>query len=252
VPIGVTLLQLRRELRAEAGMSLNPAQGVQAQEALDITLDRQQRELWDAYQWPHLRFYSDFSLIKGQYLYDYPDDMPFEQVSRIHVAMGNNNAWKTLAYGIRAVDIPPSGIPRGTPSCWQHRVTVTNGVTQPEGQIALLPIPDGALESGEPGFGIIGTMRLEGQAPCTSLVDDDSKCIIDSKAIVLFSAAEVMATQKNEAAALKLTKAQNYLRRLLQNQGADKRASYNMGGNHRVDHLARRPYAAVAGIDYIP
>ena len=58
---------------------------------------------------------------------------------------------------------------------------------------------------------------------------------------------------KSESAALKLTKAQNYLRKLLINTGSDKRASYNMGGTHkRVDHLAVRPYAGVAGIDYIP
>ena len=76
-------------------------------------------------------------------------------------------------------------------------------------------------------------IRFEGQAPLSRLVADTDKCVIDSKAIVLFAAAEMMATQKNEAASMKLTKAQNYLRRLLADQGADKRANYNMGGNQR-------------------
>ena len=49
MPLGVTLLDLRRELRAETGTSLNPAQGMQAQATMDIMLARQQRELWDAY-----------------------------------------------------------------------------------------------------------------------------------------------------------------------------------------------------------
>ena len=49
MPLGVTLLELRRELRAETGTSMNPAQGTQAQSSLDIILARQQRELWDAY-----------------------------------------------------------------------------------------------------------------------------------------------------------------------------------------------------------
>ena len=83
------------------------------------------------------------------------------------------------------------------------------------------------------------------------MADTDS-CVIDSEAIVLFAAAEVLAMQKNEAAPMKLTKAQNYLRRLLADQGADKRANYNMGGNQRggIDpDYGRRmtPY-----IDYIP
>jgi len=116
-------------------------------------------------------------------------------------------------------------------------------MTNPTGMMfTLLPVPNGTM-----------TIRLDGQAPCTSLTDSTSVCVIDSKAIVLFAAAEMLATMKSESAALKLTKAQNYLRKLLINNGADKRADYNMGGTHRrVDHLAVRPYANVPGIGYIP
>ena len=77
-------------------------------------------------------------------------------------------------------------------------------------------------------------------------------CIIDSKAIVLFTAAEVLATQKSEAAPMKLTKAQNYLRRLLADQGADKRANYNMGGNQRGGIDPDRSRRLTPYIDYIP
>jgi hypothetical protein len=243
MPIGVTLVDLRRDLRAETGQSLNPAQGVQSQSTQDILLDRQQRELWDAYQWPHLRYFVDVPLLAGQETYAYPEVMPFDQVSRIFIAMGTNTSWSDpLAYGIRAFDIPVGGSSQGTPKRWANKVQITaGGITDPAGLIQLLPIPSSN-----------GTMRLEGQAPCTNLVSDTDRCILDSKAIVLFAAAEILATQKGESASLKLTKAQNYLRRLLQNQGADKRANYNMGGNHRVDHLGKRPYASVPGIDYIP
>ena len=34
MPLGVTLLELRRELRAETGTSLNPNQGTQAQDTM--------------------------------------------------------------------------------------------------------------------------------------------------------------------------------------------------------------------------
>ena len=43
MPLGVPLTQLRIDLRAETGQSLNPAQGVQAQTTQDNQLDRQQR-----------------------------------------------------------------------------------------------------------------------------------------------------------------------------------------------------------------
>lgn len=249
MPIGIPLTTLRRELRAETGQSLNPAQGVQSQATQDIILDRQQRELWDAYEWPHLRFWIDVPLNAGQDTYAYPVAMPFDQISRIFVAQYAETAWKTLSYGIRAYDIPPSGVsPQGNPRQWGNKVSVSGaGVLDPTGSmIQLLPAPN---VSG-------GLMRLEGQAPCTNLVADSDKCIIDSKAIILFAAAEILANGKSEGAPFKLTKAQQYLRRLLQNSGTDKRASYTMGssGNtRRVDHLGVRPYSnARSGIDYIP
>lgn len=242
MPIGVTLDRMRVELRAETGQSIAyTLHGVESQKTQDLILDRQQRELWDAYHWTHLEIYRDIALASGQADYDYPLDMPFDQISRINVATGPGAQWCTLLYGIKATDIPVGGPTRGTPRQWANKVTVAGGVTDPTGQITLLPVPN-----------IEGmTMRLDGQAPCTELKADGSKCIIDSKAIVLFAAAEIMAVQKSEAAALKLTKAQNYLRKLLINSGADKRGNYNMGGTRGPDHLAVRPYANVPGIGYI-
>jgi hypothetical protein len=243
MPIGVTMDVLKKELRAETGQSINyTLHGTQSQFTQDIILDRQQRELWDAYAWPHLHIHKDIALAVGQADYDYPIALPFDQISRIYIAQGGGD-WQGLSYGIRATDIPVGGPTRGTPRQWGNKVTVSDaGVTNPTGQITLLPIPD-----------MVMTMRVAGMAPCTDLNNDAAKCVIDSKAIVLFAAAEILATQKSEAAALKLTKAQNYLRKLLINSGADKRASYNMGGpGRRVDHLALRPYAQVAGIHYIP
>lgn len=249
MPVGVTLDVLRKELRAETGQALNYLlHGTQSQETQDILLDRQQRELWDAYQWPHLRYWVDVEVYAGQQDYSYPSDMPFDQIHRIYIAPAKVEAggtgwgaWQGLTYGIRATDIPAQGAPSGTPSRWANRVAVQSGMTNARGEIRLLPVPSHNM-----------IMRLDGQAPCNDLSTDYAECVIDSKAIVLFAAAEILAVQKSESAALKLTKAQNYLRKLLVNQGADKRTSYNMGGNHRIDHLAVRPYAGVPGIGYIP
>jgi len=243
MPVGVTLLNLRRDLRAETGQSLSPAQGVQSQETQDIQLDRQQRELWEQFEWPHLRYWVDVPALKNQSIYSYPNSMPFDQINRIYFAASGNDNWKALQYGLRAFDLSPTTAQVGSPARWGNKVSVdTDGKTNPIGQVELLPVPSSD-----------GILRFEGQAPCNPLVADDDTCVIDSKAIVLFAAAEILATQKAEAAALKLQKANQYLRRLLANQGADKRISYNMGGRYGGDYTARNTARGpVPGIDYVP
>ena len=262
MPLGVTLLELRRELRAETGTSMNPAQGTQAQGSLDIVLARQQRELWDAYNWQHLKFWVDVRLENRQAVYSYPPEMAFDQITRMYVSTvtysdpGDANSitaathWKPLEYGAKAYATTLGPAQLGVPTRWRNvaTVTVTSGrvVTNPVGQFELLPTPPDFTNN--PNNGLM--LRLEGQAPLSPLVDDTDTCILDSKAIVLFAAAEVMATQKSEAASMKLTKAQNYLRRLLADQGADKRANYNMGGNHRGGTDPDRGRRVVSYTDY--
>lgn len=236
MPVGVKLIDLRRELRAETGQTLNPAQGVAAQQTQDIQLDRQQRELWQGYEWPHLRYWEDIAASAGQSIYNYPTSMPFDQVNRIYYAEPNSTLWRDLQYGLRAYDFSLSTPQRGTPCRWGNKVAVVAGKTNPNGQVQLLPVP-----------GQSGTLRFEGQAPVNPLVNDDDVCVIDSKAIVLFAAVEILATNKAEAAQLKLQKAQRYMQNLMRQQGADKRRAYNMAG---AGHLA--PSYARAGIDYIP
>jgi hypothetical protein len=238
MPLGVTMIDLRRLLRAETGQSVNPAQGVQAQAAQDAQLDRQQRELWDAYDWPHLRFWFDKSVGAGQSQFSYPAEMGFDQINRVYWSASGDSNWKVLGYGIRAFDSHPSAPTSGTPKRWSNAVEVSlSGITDPMGALMLHPIPDHD-----------GLLRFEGQAPLNPLVSDTDKCVIDSTAIILFAAAEILATQKAEVAQLKLQKAQNYLRKLLSNNGAEKRGNYNMGGSMRSS-VQSRP---VAYIDYIP
>jgi hypothetical protein len=242
MPYGVTLSALRREFRAEAGISLNPQQGVAAQAGLDLVLARQQRELWDAYEWQQLHLVVNLPLAAGQMVYNYPPQMAFDQIDTVWRATGPSATWVPLTYGIPASAIPPSGVPpRGTPTNWANWATVSpTGVTVPVGQLAIMPAPSTDM------FG-----RLEGSAPLNPLVADTDTTTLDSTLIALFCAAEYLATQKNEGAQVKLTKAQNYLRRLLSNGEAIKARVSNMGGNKRygVDPDRRRmiPY-----MDYIP
>jgi hypothetical protein len=246
MPIGVTLLDLRRDLRAETGQSLNPSQGVQSQDMQDNQLDRQQRELWDAYDWPHLRYYVDMPIESGEDLVEYPPTMPFEQISRIYWLGDGDTHAHQLTYGLRIDDFNPvvttSPGGQGRPTRWGNRVSVTDGITDPTGMMFMVPTPISS-----------GSLRFVGQAPCPPLLAATDRCILDSKAIVLFAAAEMLATAKAEVAQLKLGKAQNVLRRLLSNNGAEKRHNRNMGGIYRSfgGPVADRRYA-VPYLDYIP
>jgi hypothetical protein len=246
MPLGVQLLDLRRQLRAETGTSLNPAQGVQAQASMDLVLARQQRELWDAYTWQHLQIWLDMPLEQGQALYDYPGAMAFDQIKRIYVAPTQSSQWQEMLYGIKPWMIPPSGVQQGTPVRWRNVVgmdfTGATPITKPAGQFELIPSP--ATDD--------MVIRFDGQAPLNPLIADTDTCILDSEAIILFAAAEMLAVQKSEGAPMKLTKAQNYLRRLLQDQGADKRGNYNMGGNHIYGTDPDRGRRRIPYIDYIP
>lgn len=247
MPLGVSLLDLRREVRAETGTSLNPAQGTQAQATIDILLARQQRELWDAYNWQHLKLWTDVPLAINQAVYSYPESMAFDQIQRIYISTGEGGEWYPLVYGIHAYMMQRLATPQaGVPKRWRNVATVDTSsgtpITNPVGQFELLPMP------GADGM----VLRFEGQAPLNPLIADTDTCIIDSKAIVLFAAAEMLASQKSEAAPMKLTKAQNYLRRLLQDQGADKRTNYNMGGVYRGGTDPDKGRRQVPYIDYIP
>jgi len=264
MPLGVQLIELRRELRAETGTSLNPLQGAQAQASFDIIIARQQRELWDAYNWQHLKIWVDMPLSGLQAVYSYPKAMAFDQIVQMYVATVNHDdttdplkitsssKWKPLAYGARAYMTGLGPASTGTPIRWRNVATVnTDGptpITNPVGQFELLPTPPDTT----PNPKVTLMLRVEGMAPLSPLVADTDTCILDSKAIVLFAAAEMMATQKSEAAPMKLTKAQNYLRRILADQGADKRQNYNMGGNHRGGIDPDKARRAVPYLDYIP
>jgi hypothetical protein len=245
MPLRVQLIDLRRELRAETGTSLNPAQGAQAQSTLDIIIARQQRELWDAYNWQHLKSWVDMPLSEGQARYSYPPEMGFDQIAEMMVATGEGAQWSPLSYGVAAHMVRLGPAQMGTPLRWRNVATVdTSGpdpVTDPVGQMELYPTPSAAM-----------TLRIAGQLPLSPLIADTDTCIIDSKAIVLFAAAEMLATQKSEAAPMKLQKAQNYLRKLLADQGADKRTNYNMGGVYRGGNDPDKSRRLIPFIDYIP
>jgi hypothetical protein len=115
--------------------------------------------------------------------------------------------------------------------------------TQPAAQFEVWPTP-GPTQS--------FSLRIEGNAPLNTLVEDTDICVIDATLIVLFAASEILAMQKSESASLKLQKANQYRRMLIARLGAQQRnmKSLSKEGGHigpLADGRRLTPY-----LDFIP
>ena len=241
MPLGVALSELRYELRAEIYASLLPAHGLSSVDMQNVILARTQRGLWNEYEWPHLQYRIDFDVPANTQYLTYDPTMPFENVLGLWRNYDPNSyqPWLPLKYGFE--DWINETLHSFPPVRWRSVVTVdaTSGLTQFAGQAQLWPIPTMDTH-----------MRWKGQAPLNPLLVDTDSCMIDSTAIVLTAAAELLGAQKAETAALKGNAAQAYIRRLLGRQGANKRDISAMGqGKWAQPTYAQRntPY-----IDYIP
>jgi hypothetical protein len=241
MPLGVALSELRYELRAEIYSSLLPAHGLSAVDMQNVILERAQRELWNQYEWPHLDYRVDVLVPPNTQMLLYDPTMPFQNVLGLwfNYEPGAQQPWKRLRYGFE--DWINESLQSFPPVRWRNVVTVnpTNGLTQFDGQAQIWPVPTQTSH-----------MRWKGQAPLNPLKVDSDTCMIDSTAIVLTAAAELLGAQKSETAALKGQKAQTYIRRLLGRSGANKRDISAMGQGQRAqptNFSGATPY-----IDYIP
>jgi hypothetical protein len=241
MPLGVALSDLRYELRAEIYASLLPAHGLSSVDMQNTILERTQRELWQQYAWPHLMYRVDFDLPANTQFFSYDPTMPFENVLSLWRNDNPSNAqpWVQLRYGFE--DWINETLTSFPPVRWRNTVTVdqTSGLTNYAGQAQIWPIPS-----------VLTHLRWNGQAPLNPLKVDTDKVMIDSTAIVLTAAAELLGAQKSETAALKGQKAQAYIRRLIGRMGANKRDVYALGqGRNMQPTYAQNstPY-----LDYIP
>jgi hypothetical protein len=228
MPTGVQLSQMISDLRSELGHSVNVAHGVNTKDNMAYVLRRTQEVLYEEHDWPFLLVDRTITAYAGQYLYNYPADMPFEVI---------NGAWwkegsylTEMDYGITIEDFnlyDTSEDQRSNPvQKWRHRPD--------EGQFEVWPVPS-----------LAGEIRFRGSAPLSALIDDADPCTLDSNLIVLHTAAELLARQKSEDAPLKASLAGKHLVKLLSNQGAQKRRPWVIGGGGGA--ARGRP-----GIDYIP
>jgi hypothetical protein len=203
-----------KNLRAECGHSLSTAQGVNQEDTLKYLLARTQEELWTAFVWPDLIIRVDVTLAPGQYLYPFPANMTYDMVRSTWAATADSANWTELDYGIDEDQIEPGGdnTHRADPvQCWS-----VDGASN----FRVWPTPD---QNG-------GWIRFKGMRQLAPFQANSDLSTLDATAIVLFTAADLLARAKAEDAAIKQQKAQRHLTKLLANKISAKSKVTVLGG----------------------
>lgn len=231
----MTLAEMLDGLRVEARISQNVAHGANLNDPHRYLLNRVQSDLYLNYDWPGLKATWPVNLDAGQRYVAYPENIEFEGIERL-VSDRGGNQWKPMEYGIgpEQYNITNSdNDERNFPVCrWQDYTPPTGENNNNMFEVWPLPSQDTQL-------------LVQGKRACKLLVNSTDKSTLDGYVVVLHAAAELLAANKAEDAALKLQKAQERMRVLKMRQTGPDNRKLSMSGGGSRDHL--RP-----GIDYIP
>jgi len=225
---GRTLSKLLNDLRAECGLSLNPAHNAGQRDVQVHQLQRMQEWLYEDFAWPHLRVERAIELQVGQRRYSLPPDLNLERIEQIQYRA--NGVWCRLAAGIDPAQFAVFDSDAGQTSWPVQRWRIWE-----DDQIELWPVPDRAFDPAtlEGALKVVGTRKLK------PLVDDNDTADLDDRLLVLYVSAEVLAAAGSKTAALKLQQAQ----RLYDTFRADltPRRVIRMFGEARPDKGLRGP-----------
>lgn len=199
----VTLGELIDDVRAEAGHSLQANLGASMREVLIKVLQRQQRRLWEDYDWTFLRVQRDVPVQAGQRYYSFPSDLNLERIEKVEFKW--DDRWHKLEYGVGPAQYDQFDSDRDVRSWpvyrWQEHE---------DNQVELWPIPS-LNGTASP---LAGAVRFTGIRKLRTLVADGDRADLDDTLLVLFSAAEILAREKASDASVKMTMAENHYRRL--------------------------------------
>ena len=200
---GTQLSVLLEDLRAEAGHAIQPSLGAGTRDVLRKILQRQQKRLWEDFNWPHLRIKRDVVVAAGQRYYDIPDDLSHEKIERIEFKWGDR--WQVLGHGITFDHLNQYDSDRDIRS-----YPVYNFEEHENDQVEVWPIPsqNGSASTTD------GVLRFTGIKNLSPFVADADKCDLDDQMIVLYSASELLARQNANDAQAKLAQATQHYNRL--------------------------------------
>jgi hypothetical protein len=230
---GTQLGELITKLRIAARYDPNPALSQNMAPLFMETLQDVQERLYDQFDWPFLKIQADKVLQAGERYYDVPDNMNLERVNTVDVQV--SSIWEPVERGITlghySAFNSDAGVRSDPVERWDVRDT-GNGE-----QIEVWPIPasTGSL------------LRFCGIRKLKPLVNASDVADLDDQLIVLFSAAELLASKgADDQAKMKLQQADNRLT-LLQGRVTKRRNNrFVLGGcSDGEDRRGRPPRIAV-------
>jgi hypothetical protein len=199
----VTLGELIDDVRAEAGHSLQANLGAAMREVLVKIIQRQQRRLWEDYDWTFLRVDRDVAVQAGQRYYNIPTDLSLERIERVEFKYGDR--WIVMRHGIGREQLDQHDSDKGI-----RAFPVERWAEYENDQVEFWPIPsqNGSLANSS------DVVRFTGIRKLRPLVAESDRADLDDTLLVLYSAAEVLAREKSADAGLKLQMAEKHYARI--------------------------------------
>lgn len=196
---GIALSVLIEMFRAEVGQSTTLSVGTDSLPHVKQLLRRTQNTLYHnpANDWAFLRVFPTKALVAGSRYYDAPADLNIDRIEEMVVIYDNEPLPITRGIGFNeyATHDPEDDERQSPVENWDLRWTGTKT------QIEVWPLPASAQ-----------TLMAKCLRPLRSLIELSDVCDLDADLIVLFAAAEELASQGDEAGAkIKLTMAQQLL-----------------------------------------
>lgn len=221
---GVPLHIIRSEALIEAGQSDDPAHSTFTAKAIDLRINRVERQMASEHEWPMLHFEQDVTVPADARFVSFPDDIRPVDVQSVYVQFGQE--WLRVVSGIAAAErsIYTNDM-RATPIA---RWEITADADR---QFEVWPI--GAVPQ---------ILRFSGQRAVGVMKDENDTCTLDADVIVLRVAAEMLARERQEDAAYKSQMAESLTQQILKNLSRTADAASFSTRPGRI----RRP-----GLDYI-
>lgn len=185
---GRTLGQLTTQLRSLLGHERSPAAGAAFADHYKEAIKSAQEELYDEFSWPFLYARRDKNVGAGQRYYDFPVDMPLENIAQVQVLW--NGTYCDIEYGISTADYSVHNSDedeRADPvEKWQ---ALNTGTVQYE----LWPLPATAVTDG---------LRFHGKKALASLVNSHDIADLDDR-LICYRAAVILVNDEKRAAKFK-------------------------------------------------
>ena len=175
------------QLRDELGQSTSASVAATNNGPLKQAIKRTYEQLYDEFDWPHLKLRKRISLQAGERYYDFPDDINFDRI--IDVSIWYSGVPHPLHRGIgpeHFASFDSEGGDRSEPTiAWDFKANETDTSASP--QFEVWPVPN----SNDLVVEITGIRNTD------RLVNDDDICRLDDNLVVMFTAAQLLRRQKS-------------------------------------------------------